>query len=220
MTERALVIGGRAVKVRQTWERRSEDDLEPTGMRWTGAAVWDAAIVLSEFLAANKQLIHRKRVLEVGAGLALVSVAAGMFGAESVTATDYSTSVLDLAQNNMEANIPDMAVSGNATAMPLLWGSEEAAQSLGGPFDVVVGSDVIYREDVFKPLIETLDLTTTNDSIVILAHKPRGLSEEKFFFWLRRKFVVLQEHQPTELHKDFVTAGVKVHVLRKKQSFE
>jgi len=220
LTERRLLLGGHTVVVRQSWEERSEEDLEPTGMKWTGAAVWDAAIVLSEFLASNTHLIQRKRVLEVGAGLALVSVAAGLFGAESVTATDYSDLVLELARHNLEKNVPEMAGAGNASALPLMWGSQEAASALGPPFDVVVGSDVIYREDVFKPLIDTLDMVTSADSIVILAHKPRGLSEEKFFFWLRKKFVVLHQHEPADLHKSFVTAGVRVHILRKKQSFD
>lgn len=58
----------------------------------------------------------------------------------------------------MQMQAPEMAKTGNATARPLLWGSQSAVDSMNPPFDVVIGSDVVYREDVFKPLIETLDM--------------------------------------------------------------
>jgi predicted nicotinamide N-methyase len=74
-------------------------------MKWTGAAVWDAAIVLAEFLAANPHFIQGKRVLEVGAGLALPSVTAGAFGAQKVVASDYDEIVLGLARKNLAANV-------------------------------------------------------------------------------------------------------------------
>jgi len=71
------------------------------------------------------------------------------------------------------------------------------------PFDVVIGSDVVYREDVFKPLIETLDMITNKDSLVILAYKPRGLSEEKFFFWLKKR---LSQYTETHIRRHEYTA--------------
>jgi predicted nicotinamide N-methyase len=74
-------------------------------MKWTGAAVWDAAIVLSLFLADNSHLVKGKRVLEVGAGLALASVAVAMAGASEVIATDYDEIVLSLARKNLEENV-------------------------------------------------------------------------------------------------------------------
>jgi predicted nicotinamide N-methyase len=74
-------------------------------MKWTGAAVWDAAIVLSLFLADNSHLVKGKRVLEVGAGLALASVAVAMAGASEVIATDYDEIVLGLARTNLEENV-------------------------------------------------------------------------------------------------------------------
>jgi predicted nicotinamide N-methyase len=74
-------------------------------MKWTGAAVWDAAIVLAEFLASNSHFIAGKRVLELGAGLALPSITAGVFGAKMVVASDYDEIVLGLARKNLAANV-------------------------------------------------------------------------------------------------------------------
>ena len=57
-------------------------------------AVWDPAIVLCQYLDKNPVLVAGKRVLEVGAGHAVVSVVASSLGAAHVVATDYSEEVL------------------------------------------------------------------------------------------------------------------------------
>ena len=57
-------------------------------------AVWDPAIVLCQYLDQNAHLVKGKRLLEVGAGHALVSVVASSLGAAHVVATDYSEEVL------------------------------------------------------------------------------------------------------------------------------
>ena len=45
---------------------------------------WPSALVLSAYLIQEKQEVCGKRVLELGAGTALVSVVAAMLGAGSV----------------------------------------------------------------------------------------------------------------------------------------
>lgn len=60
-----------------------------------------------------------------------------------------------------------MVAAGNATAQPLMWGSQNAADALGPPFDLVIASDVVYREDVFKPLIETLEMVVCRQHTTI-----------------------------------------------------
>jgi nicotinamide N-methyltransferase len=57
-------------------------------------AVWDPAIVLCQYLDKNPVLVAGKRILEVGAGHAVVSVVASLLGAAHVVATDYSEEVL------------------------------------------------------------------------------------------------------------------------------
>ena len=97
--ERISISGGKSFSLRQAWEERIESEPEPTGLKWTGAAVWDAAVVLSAYIHANAGLIQvlgltctrswrefrcfrfqGRRCVEVGAGLGLVSIAAGAFG--------------------------------------------------------------------------------------------------------------------------------------------
>jgi len=187
---RPFVIGEKPVQIRQGWDDRKDDEPEPTGMKWTGAAVWDAAVVLSEFLAddRNKDLVRDCRVLELGAGHGMLSVVAGLHGARSVTATDYEEKVLGLCRANLEMNLPEMVRAGMATAKPLAWGSEADVAALEPPFDMVVGSDLVYREALFKPLVQSLEALSDPRTTVVLAHKPRGLGEDKFLHFLKRRF--------------------------------
>jgi len=202
--------------IQQSWGERTEDDLEPTGLKWTGAAVWDAAVVLSDFLLKNRTLVEGKRVLELGAGLALVSAAVGHAGADSIIATDYEEHVLNLARKNLARNLPEYTAKKKAEVKVLGWGETTAAEVLGPPFDVLVGSDVVYREEFFKPLIQTIGWLMSERSILILAHKNRGLSEEKFFFWLKREFDLVEHLQPSQLSSEFFNSGVQVQIFKKK----
>jgi hypothetical protein len=49
------------------------------------------------------------------------------------------------------------------------------------PGCVQSGASCLCLDFSFSPQI------TNKDSLVILAYKPRGLSEEKFFFWLKKR---------------------------------
>jgi hypothetical protein len=61
-----LSPGGKSFALKQAWEERVESEPEPTGLKWTGAAVWDAAIVLSAYLHANSGLIQVLRRVVCG----------------------------------------------------------------------------------------------------------------------------------------------------------
>eukprot|EP00288_Rhodomonas_lens_P017593 CAMPEP_0177700692 /NCGR_PEP_ID=MMETSP0484_2-20121128/6227_1 /TAXON_ID=354590 /ORGANISM="Rhodomonas lens, Strain RHODO" /LENGTH=245 /DNA_ID=CAMNT_0019211903 /DNA_START=150 /DNA_END=887 /DNA_ORIENTATION=+ len=213
---RNFVIGGTPFVINQAWDDRTEEDPEPTGMKWTGAAVWDAAVVLSDFLCTRKSLIEDKRVLEVGSGLALVSVVAASLLPAHIIATDYDEHVLGLARGNLERNVPELAKAGRAEARQLSWGSEEDAAALAPPFDVVIGSDVVYREEMFKPLLKTLQLTMGEHTLLVLAHRPRGLGEDKFFFWLKKELDVVEFIGPELLPKEFIHSDVRIHICKKK----
>jgi hypothetical protein len=46
----------------------------------TGRSVWDAAVVLAKHLESNKDIVHGKRILELGAGTGLAGLAAAVMG--------------------------------------------------------------------------------------------------------------------------------------------
>ena len=53
----------------------------------TGLITWDGAIVLAKYLETHPTIVHRKRVLELGAGTGVAGVAAALLGASSVLLT-------------------------------------------------------------------------------------------------------------------------------------
>jgi hypothetical protein len=89
-------------------------------------------------LEANPSAVHGKAVLELGCGLATVSLAALKLGAAVVVATDGSLPTVENADYNVRSNHPGVAASNSSTAstttqrfaaLPLGWGDAVSAQS-------------------------------------------------------------------------------------------
>ncbi|HET7479878.1 MAG TPA: 50S ribosomal protein L11 methyltransferase [Rubrobacteraceae bacterium] len=99
------------------------------------ADLWPSAIALARSIA--DQNLAGRRVIELGCGLGLPSVAALARGAE-VLATDHYAATLDFAAHNARTNV------GRDLRTALLdWRSPEI-ESLG-VFDLVIGADVLYE---------------------------------------------------------------------------
>ncbi|GJP36460.1 hypothetical protein CLOM_g20967 [Closterium sp. NIES-68] len=100
-----------------------EDAIDPaTRKSVTGAWVWDASIVFATWLSHDKATwpegsIKDLRVLELGAGLGLVGLAAAALGAR-VLLTDRDLRVL----SGIRRNIKENALEGRAFAAQLEWG--------------------------------------------------------------------------------------------------
>ncbi|KAJ1482011.1 putative methyltransferase-domain-containing protein, partial [Baffinella frigidus] len=109
----------------------------------TGAAVWDAALVLCEFLALHPDLVRGKRVVELGSGTGVLGLVCARLGAERVILTDLPEQ-LPLLEDNVRRNALETRVAVRGCA----WGSQPAVReviaALGGPPDLVVASDVVY----------------------------------------------------------------------------
>ena len=116
------------------------------------------------------------RVVELGAGTGIVGlgVAARLRSRAMVVVTDpaipcVDCTSLDLLQRNLDAN------NSSAVAHKLLWGDSRDATALrdqaGGAFDVVIGSELLYREDSVAALVETVRML--EPSMVVLAQQTR-----------------------------------------------
>ena len=88
------------------------------------------------------------RVVEVGCGLAVPSIAAARAGAE-VLATDWDTEALDLVAQNASAN--DVQVETAAVD----WAHADELVSRG-PFDLVLAADVLYERASVALLLSLL----------------------------------------------------------------
>eukprot|EP00850_Spirogloea_muscicola_P005257 SM000023S07713 [mRNA] locus=s23:902842:907230:- [translate_table: standard] len=123
----------------------------------TGLLIWDSSKALAELLAARPQLCTDKAVLELGCGAAaLPSLVAAAEGARVIVATDGDPSILVLLEENIRASKMRQKVQ----IEQLQWGdAEDVLQTKelngGEPFDLVLGSDVVYIKEAMPLMFET-----------------------------------------------------------------
>jgi predicted nicotinamide N-methyase len=110
------------------------------------ADLWPSAILLARTLAARA--LRGARVLELGCGLGLPSLAAALAGGRAL-ATDWAPEALDAVARNAARN--ELAVE----TLVADWRSPQALLERG-PFDLVVAADVLYERRNVRPLTDLL----------------------------------------------------------------
>jgi predicted nicotinamide N-methyase len=149
------------------WEAlREAEALAQRGVPYW-AVLWPSGLELARAVSRGPGLEGR-RVLELGCGLGLPSVAAAARGA-TVLATDANTDAVVFAAHNLALNglTGDVAVASFSDAV--------SALADGGPWDLVLAADVLYeRRNV--PLL--LDLLPRLGAEVWLADPGRAPAEQ------------------------------------------
>jgi predicted nicotinamide N-methyase len=116
----------------------------PIAPYWS--VLWRSGMALAREL--DLEDLRGKRVVELGCGLAAPSIAAARGGAK-VIATDGDIDALGLVQRNAAANDVELET------VALDWGDpDEFAER--GPFDLVLGSDILYERPSVAMLLELL----------------------------------------------------------------
>ena len=133
------------------------------------AKIWKASWVLSGYLADLPPDVS-KRLLEIGGGVGLVSIVAAAFG-HKITMTEYNPDALNFARANACLNqCPDLPVK------KLDWNHP----SLRGRFDLIVASEVTYKEEDFSPLIRLFNSYLKPGGEIILASEIRQSGKDLF----------------------------------------
>jgi SAM-dependent methyltransferase len=170
----------------------------------TGSIAWDSSLVLAQYLATNEvtALVKGARVIELGAGIAIPSLACAALGAATVYATDVEAR-LALIRSNIRLNATLAGLCGEV----LPWGDEGAAASVGGrTFDVVLCSDVLFSDEAIEPLVKSIDAVTAPTGTVFSCCEHRFAGALAFYTALRnRGFTVsrvpLEEQHPLYHHE-------------------
>jgi len=110
------------------------------------AQLWSSAPVLAGEVAAHA--LRGRRVLELGCGLGLPSIAAVRAGGR-VTATDWSPEAVRATRANAERNAVELE------ALVCSWGEPEPLVRRA-PWDLVLASDVLYERRNVDLLLELL----------------------------------------------------------------
>ena len=120
----------------------------------TGVTLWQAAPRLARHLIQAPQLVARKRVLELGAGLGLCGMVAHHLGANSVVLTDADTITLERMRSNLEKNCNNSSKY-SIGCRQLIWNNVSQMEDCG-TFDTLLGADVIYTIESLDPLFDTV----------------------------------------------------------------
>jgi predicted nicotinamide N-methyase len=163
--EQTLAFGD-ALRVRLRFIHASNQHVD----RFVSRVVWPSASELCTYLAARPELVRGKRVLELGSGTGLCGLAVALLGARQVVLTDYNDPAMELLADNVALN----GVQERCLCRKLTWGDRESAHALaadaGGPFDLVIGTDVVYEPACIRPLLSSAAHLLRPDGLFYLAN--------------------------------------------------
>ena len=153
------------------------------------ADIWPAALGLVQWLFAGPSFAAA-RVLDLGCGVGLAGIAAGMRGAR-VTFADLDPDALEFARFNAEANgLQDI------TTVRLDWGH----QTVAGRFDCVLLADVAYEAVHFEPLLRHVRRCVAPGGRALLGDPFRAVASG--FLGLVMKEFATVVHETEVVHDD------------------
>jgi predicted nicotinamide N-methyase len=144
-----------------------------------GGTIWDAALVLISFLEKNREQIFGRpgmRVLELGSGTGVLGLAAAKIGGENIAQvciTDIGQH-LDLINRNLELN---SELTEKVSVCNLDWFAPESL----GSFDVILGSDLTYAPQLYRPLMETIDMHYSESTLLLMSREIRKEEDAEYY---------------------------------------
>lgn len=161
LRRRKLPFAGRTISMAvpasfgEAMRERARNDDPDEQPYW--AELWPASVALARELMRGPA--RHGRALDVGCGLGLAGIAAGLKGAE-VTFADREPDALAFARFNAAHN----GVSGASTVL-LDWNRALP----DGPFDLILLADVTYSERNHVPLLRLIEHCLAADGVAIAA---------------------------------------------------
>lgn len=175
---------------------------ESVGLLGIGGKIWDSTFVLIQYLEHNRaELVTNRKLLELGAGTGITSLALSRLSPAMVLCTDLAE-VVPLISVNMQINAArsqDLreVLLERYHVEALTWGEE--ISSLANQCEVIIASDVVYYPEGYEPLIKSLEQLLSNTENVetkkrcILAHRHRHPEDHRFFSMLESSALLSTE---------------------------
>lgn len=170
--EETVHVGDRALRLlrpERPEELLDEREFERDEFLPYWAELWPSARALAEVVALRD--LRGKRVVEVGCGLGLPALVAAARGAE-VLATDWSSDAVAGAAANAARNGVVLATA--------VWRWTDDPATLGPPFDLVLGADLLYERRNCPWLLEALAGLLAPSGEAWLADPGRATGREFF----------------------------------------
>ncbi|XP_075464633.1 protein N-lysine methyltransferase METTL21A [Ascaphus truei] len=173
------------IRIRQDWKQLG-----------VAAVVWDAAVVLCMYLEAGGIDLRERSVIELGAGTGLVGIVAALLGA-NVTITDREVA-LEFLKANVRDNVPS-DLHDKVSIRPLTWGRSLENFST---FDLIVGADIIYLEETFPDLLQTILHLSLEHTVILLSCRIRYQRDQNFLSTMKGHFTLAEVHydSSTDVH--------------------
>ncbi|NXU05686.1 MT21A methyltransferase, partial [Buphagus erythrorhynchus] len=199
------------IRLQQDWRRLG-----------VAAVVWDAAVVLCAYLEMEGIDLRDRSVIELGAGTGLLGIVVTLLGTKEsagiralyppccieghglcvshvllsplgarVTITDRAAA-LELLESNVQANLPP-ELRPRAVVKELTWG-KDLDNFPAGAFDFVLGADIVYLEETFAELLQTLEHLCSERTVILLSCRIRYERDLQFLRMLRERFSVAEVH--------------------------
>jgi len=199
---RHVVVCRRRLKITQITARNKAG---------TGAVMWDAAVVLAKYLERHvgREGLARKSVIELGAGLGLVSAVSSLLGARTY-ATDGDPRVLARLRMNLEENTKNQT-DYPASVQQYRWGDEKADVVARAPYDYILASDILYQVESLGYLVKSLRDLSSQHSVILMSYKLRKEGLDGFFTMVDKWFAV-EEISQTNIVSRFRNCGI--HLIK------
>jgi predicted nicotinamide N-methyase len=179
LVEHVIALPGREVALlapRDGEALLSEEAFEQEEFLPYWAELWPSAMALARAIA--RRPLTGRRVIELGCGLGLPSIAAALAGGR-VLATDWSPDSVAITARNAERNDAPLATA--------VYRWDAPPEPLGAPWPLVLASDVLYERRNVPPLLALLPRLTAASGEVWLADPGRapaaGFLEEAARLW-------------------------------------
>ncbi|XP_053420079.1 protein-lysine methyltransferase METTL21C [Nycticebus coucang] len=170
-----------------------------------GAVVWPGATALCQYLEEHTDELNfpDAKILEIGAGPGLVSIAASILGAQ-VTATDLPDVLGNLQYNLLKntlkrtAHLPEVK--------ELVWGEhlEQNFPKSTFYYDYVLASDVVYHHYFLDKLLATMVYFSQPGTVLLWANKFRFSTDYEFLDKFKQVF-------DTTLLAEYPESSVKLY---------
>ncbi len=150
LVEETVAVRGREVRLlrpRDSEALLDEDAFEHEEYLPYWAELWPSGAALARRVSGRA--LRGARVLELGCGLGLPSLAAGRAGAR-VLATDWAPDAIALLQENAARN------GARIETLVAAWDRDADALTARGPWDLVLAADVLYERRNVPQLIALL----------------------------------------------------------------
>jgi predicted nicotinamide N-methyase len=169
LTEYVVALAGHRLALlapRDTESLLSEEAFAEEEFLPYWAELWPSAEALARVL--SRRPLTGRRVIELGCGLGLPSIAAALSGGR-VLATDWAPESVEMTARNAERNGVALEVA------VFRW--DAPAEPLGPPWPLVLASDVVYEDRNVPALLSLLPRLTAANGEVWLADPGRGPAE-------------------------------------------